>query len=177
MQPIAEKNFVFEMLTSMMFDEKTHYYSNIKMPNMLAGIFKGDELITRAHGEALLEWSKGGKAVDPDALLVKRARSAAELGKAGYREFFDGLSKVEQKYLTGPGGGHEENKRTAEAADKRETAEGVEGSPAQRLAIAQAHPKFIAVLGKCGYELWSEVPPAKHLAVLAEIEQELAAHQ
>lgn len=173
-QPVAEKNFVFEMLVSLMFDEATHHYSNVKMPKMLAGIFKGGELITRAHGEALLEWSKGGRAVDPDALLVKRARSAAELGMADYSEFFKGLTKAEQRYLASPTGGHEENKRTAAKVDERDKAESVDGSPAQRLATAQAHPNFAQVLGTCGYEMWSAVPPDKHLAILAEVESELA---
>lgn len=174
-QPIAEKNFVFEMLISLMFDEQTHHYLNLKMPKMLASIFRTGELITVAHGEAVRRWADAGQAIDPMDLLKKRARHAAEAGLEAYQDFFKSVTAAERKYLQQTT--HEDNKRFAADADKRDSYDADDGSPAQRLASAQNSPHFIKALGVAGYELWSEVPPDKHLSVLAEVESTLALYQ
>jgi hypothetical protein len=76
-QPIAEKNFVFEMLLSLMFDEATHYYSGLKVPKMLTGMFKGGELATKEHGAAIRKWADGGEMLGPAELLSRLCRSRA----------------------------------------------------------------------------------------------------
>jgi hypothetical protein len=115
-QPIAEKNFVFEMLISLMFDEATHQYSCLKVPKMLTATFPGGKLITREHGLLIRQWSDGGRAEDPMESVQKRARSAAELGMEEYQALFSGLTKTEQKALASTT--HAANKKIAEDFDK-----------------------------------------------------------
>ncbi len=117
-QPVCEKNFVFEQLLSLSFDESTHHYSGIKIPKMLAGTFPGGSLITRDHGVSLREWNSGGRALDPNASLQFRARSAAELGMDEYSAFYKGLSVKDKKTLADTL--HADNKAIAEEFDKAE---------------------------------------------------------
>lgn len=119
-QPIAEKNFVFEMLLSLMFDEASHRYTGIKVPKMLASIFRGGELITKAHGVAIRQWADGGQALGENDLLFKRASASAVGGKEAYRAFFAALTAKERQALVSSGR-HEENKFDAEQADATRT--------------------------------------------------------
>lgn len=113
--PIAEKNFVFEMLLSLMVDEISHTYTGVKVPKMLTGIFKGGELINKQHGAAIRQWADGGRALDPGEQLRKRARSAAELGMAEYTNFFSALSPADKRILADTD--HAKNKEIADRAD------------------------------------------------------------
>lgn len=132
-QPVAEKGFIFEMLLSLMFDEATHFYTGIKVPKMLASMFPGNQLITKAHGEAIREWADGGMALDPAELLKKRARSSAELGTAGYQEFFSALNPAQKRLIAGAI--HLENKATAAKVDEdAAAAEAIEKSESQTAA-------------------------------------------
>lgn len=115
-QPVTEKNFVFEQLISLMFDEATHHYVGIKVPKMLKSIFPGDQLITKVHGERILEWNEGGRAIDPMQSVQKRARSAAELGMEEYGAFFKALPTKDKNALAATT--HADNKRIADEADK-----------------------------------------------------------
>lgn len=115
-QPIAEKNFIFEQLLSLMFDEATHHYSGLKVPKMLNATFRGGELITKSHGEAIRKWADGGAMLGPAELLQKRARSAAELGMAEYTAFFTALPPGQKKALADLGH-HATNKDLASFAD------------------------------------------------------------
>lgn len=114
-QPICEKNFVFEMLLSLMFDEATHTYCPIKVPKMLRSMLPGGELITKAHGEAIRKWADGGVALAPNELLQKRARSAAEAGIHDYQSFFSSLTVPQRKVLIDTS--HLDNKKIAEGVE------------------------------------------------------------
>lgn len=163
-QPISEKNFVFEMLLSLMFDEASHQYTGIKVPKMLTDIFKGGELITWEHGAAIRKWADGGAALGPAELLQKRARSAAEAGMAEYSGFFKALTSIQKKALVDLGH-HEANKSVAEAAD----AESID----QRLSELESAERFYSVLGNLGYESIGAIPVSKKAEVLGKIEAEL----
>lgn len=119
-QPIAEKNFVFEMLISLMFDgnEGTpghHRYAGIKVPGMLADVFPGGELITPRHGEMIRAWADGGKLkTAPGELLLVRARGIAEEGTEAYKAFYLALSGQQKRELADH---HEALKDTAKARD------------------------------------------------------------
>lgn len=165
-QPIAEKNFVFEMLLSLMFDEATHHYSGLKVPKMLTGIFKGGELVTREHGVAIRKWADGGAALGPAELLQKRARSAAELGMVEYSTFYASLPPGQKKALTDLGY-HASNKAVAEKADM----DGID----QRFVELESEERFYSVLGGLGYEDIKAIPIEKRPAVLQSIEAELKA--
>lgn len=114
-QAIAEKNFQFEALVSMLVDEKTHCATPIKVPEPLLPLFQGTTLVDKAMGERIRQWNDTG-AVQPDnEQLGKRAKAEAENGVAAYREWFIALSKDEQLWLKS--NGHEDNKFIAEQVD------------------------------------------------------------
>jgi hypothetical protein len=115
LQPICEKRFAFEMLLSLVLDERTHCAAPIKVPEPLQPLFAGKHLIVKEDGERIREWNlAAGNAVSADEQLSKRARSAAEDGVAAYKAFFSGLTAAQRKSL---GAVHEENKAIAERAD------------------------------------------------------------
>lgn len=157
-QPVAEKNFVFEMLLSLSFDEKTHHYSGVKVPKMLADLLPGGQLITKAHGEAIRRWADGGAALESHELLQKRARSAAELGMTEYGNFFQGLTAPQKKILVDTT--HPENKAIAEAVDVEAEVEAYQ---------ADDSDAFYAALGNAGYGQWDEVPKAERTKVAASL--------
>jgi hypothetical protein len=115
-QPIAEKNFVFEMTVSLHLDEKTHFASPIKVPEPLAHLFPEGKLITKEDGERIRQWNETGSALDPLEQLIKRSRTAAEQGRVKYREFVQSLTPDQKKRF--PATIHEQNKKTAEEADQ-----------------------------------------------------------
>ena len=157
-QPVAEKNFVFEMLLSLSFDEKTHHYSGVKVPKMLTDLLPGNQLVTKAHGEAIRRWADGGAALESHELLQKRARSAAELGMGEYSAFYSALSTGQKKILADTT--HAANKVIAEAVDVEAEIAGFEqDSPAE----------FFAALGVEGFGSWSEVPQSDRPKVAAAL--------
>lgn len=115
-QPIAEKNFVFEMLLSLQFDEATHHARPLKVPKMLASYFPGGRLITKEDGERIRIWNESGCAADPLDQIEKRGRAAAEQGMEQYSSFFAGLSKQDKQALVGSR--HAEFKAIAEKSGK-----------------------------------------------------------
>lgn len=116
-QPIAEKNFAFEMLISLIFDEATHQFVGLKVPKMLRSTMEDRQLITRTHGELLRKWNEGGRGLDPMESVQKRARWAAEQGMEDYTVFFNSLTAKERKDLASTT--HMENKSIASQVDAR----------------------------------------------------------
>ncbi|HXI85326.1 MAG TPA: AAA family ATPase [Verrucomicrobiae bacterium] len=126
-QPIAEKNFVFEMLLSLQFDEATHYARGIKVPKMLVDVFPGDRMITKADGERMRIWNETGATAEPNEQLKKRARSSAEQGMATYTAFFAELSTQQKKVIRDSV--HDELKAIAASADKSDAPQEVSELP------------------------------------------------
>ena len=121
---VAEKSFVFEMLLSIMLDERTHNAVPMKVPEPLRSIFTGKHLITVEDGERIRQWNETGASCDPLEQVQKRARTAAEDGMESYRQFWERISAADRKKLVAE---HEENKRIAEQADaERKAAENME---------------------------------------------------
>jgi hypothetical protein len=177
-RPIAEKSFVFEMLLSLMFDEQTHHYSRLKVPRMLQHIFPTGEMITRHHGVAIREWADGGTAIDPNSLLLKRARSAAELGMEEYSEFYGELPAPQKKYLRDTV--HAENKAIAEQADRdRAASEAKDPEPAspfaQFIEFEKVNSKlFWTVIGREGYGSLVDISESDRDKVLNVLTAEFA---
>jgi hypothetical protein len=115
MQPIAEKNFVFEMLLSLQLDEQTKNATAIKVPEPLVQLFPGSTLLTKEDGERIRLWNASGRPQDQHEQLRKRSTAAAEHGMAAYTAFFEALTKAEKKALVDTV--HASNKTTAEKAD------------------------------------------------------------
>lgn len=116
-QPICEKNFVFEMMLSLLMNEETKHANPIKCPEALLPRFQKPHLITPEDGEFIATWNGGAAVIDPYEQLRKRARLAAECGMDAYRKFFGGISKADSKRLV-DSGDHDGFKFEAQEADK-----------------------------------------------------------
>lgn len=84
-QPICEKNFMFELTLSMMLDADTNRPNIIKRPpTELFPTFNNDMgLITKEHGARLREWTLGGIPLDPKFEKIKaECREAARYGNS-----------------------------------------------------------------------------------------------
>jgi len=114
-QPIAEKNFVFEMLVSLRVEEETHHTIPVKVPEPLVHLFPTEALITKEMGEHIREWNDGGNPLDEFDQLAKRAKAEALNGVEAYRRYFSSLTKKQKAWLVRHG--HEDNKFDAEQAD------------------------------------------------------------
>jgi hypothetical protein len=113
--PVAEKNFVFEMMCSWMVEETSHLAVPVKLPEQFQGLFTQAKLLTKADGDAIRLWNEGGKAEDPLEKVKRQSRAAAGCGMEAYKAFFLGLSAEHQHALKGTI--HEENKAAADEAD------------------------------------------------------------
>jgi hypothetical protein len=123
-QPIAEKNFVFEMLVSLRVEEESHFAVPLKVPEPLAALFPDKHLLTKADGERIRLWNDTGSAMESGEQLRKRARAAAEQGMAAYKEFFTGLTTQQRKDMGDSA--HQEYKYIAEQADLATTSDAAE---------------------------------------------------
>lgn len=71
-QPIAEKNFMFEMTASFMMEDKGRLHHEIKLPECLRHILGNPGYFTPDHGQKLATWMGG---IDP----FERAKNALSL--------------------------------------------------------------------------------------------------
>ena len=77
-QPICEKNFMFEMTASLMMHDQGSRQSVLKCPADLTGILgRQTDYIGEQDGAALREWIAGGKRVDANLERHKNALQAA----------------------------------------------------------------------------------------------------
>lgn len=121
MQPVAEKNFVFEMMCSWMVEEKTHLAIPMKLPEQFQRMFATPKLLTKDDGERIRKWNEGAADIDPLEKLQRQARAAAEEGVEAYKSFFSGLQKQQQRQLAETT--HESNKQIAIATDAQAKAD------------------------------------------------------
>jgi len=124
-QPICEKNFVFEMLVSLLLDEKSHAAQPLKVPEPLLALFPEAHLITKQDGERIRQWNSTGGTLDPHEQLKKRARAAAEDGADAYVAFYKVLPNAQKKVLADSI--HGELKGIAEAADRERSSQKEDG--------------------------------------------------
>lgn len=113
-QPVAEKNFAFEMLIHFEIDKDSHHAYAAKVPRSLAGLFPNARLLTKDDGVAIQKWNATGKALAVDEQLRKRASAAAEEGMRAYQAFWGGITPNDRKLLADA---HAANKKTAERVD------------------------------------------------------------
>lgn len=124
-QPICEKNFMYEMLVSMRVEEETHYAIPVKVPEPLVHLFPKATLITKALGIRIRQWNETGSPLPEFEQITKLARVAAEQGVDVYKEFYAELTPKQKQHLRNTT--HDENKQIATAADaERETGESSE---------------------------------------------------
>ena len=102
MQPIQEKNFMFEMTLQVMLEDNAPGKPIItKCPKPLRHLFSGDQaLITKEVGVKLREWSEGGEAVDMKLRnLMRECRAAALQGSIAKEDFFRCIDPSDKKIL------------------------------------------------------------------------------
>ncbi|HZZ05640.1 AAA family ATPase [Paraburkholderia sp.] len=118
-QPICEKNFMFEMTASMLMWDEGQKQDVMKCPEALKPMLgRGNGYITPADGKALRDWVDGAKALDPQVETARNMlRSISEQGMEAYRAAWPKLSKKVQKALADDGS-HDRLKLAAEAFDK-----------------------------------------------------------
>lgn len=121
-QPIQEKNFMFEMTASLMMWNEGQAQDVIKCPAELRPMLaRGKGYITSADGKAVRDWVDGGGKIDEE---VERARNTlrtiTEGGIEAYRKAWEQTPKRIKKILSDDGT-HETLKSAAEAYDKART--------------------------------------------------------
>ena len=89
LQPVTEKNVLFEMTASFLLSEKGKRHDEIKLPECLRGILGKQGYFTEQHGADLREWLGGG------GDKLERARNslalAASEGTGRFKEVWIGL--------------------------------------------------------------------------------------
>lgn len=118
-QPVCEKNFIYEMTLSLLIEAETHRPILKKCPEPLLPIFgNGDALVTKEMGIRIREWAEGGaKTGGPQQTLEdlqKMALHYAQDGLASYESFWKSLAKEQRTSLLPF---HEDNKAIAARAD------------------------------------------------------------
>ncbi len=92
LQPIAEKNFMFEMTASMMMWDEGKAQQFLKMPEALRPIFgNGQGYIGPAAGKALIDWVNSGDKTDID---LEKYKSDMQMAASG------GLEALKAAWLT-----------------------------------------------------------------------------
>jgi hypothetical protein len=122
-QPVCEKNFMFEMTASMMMWSEGMQQETLKCPAELRPILaRGKDYITAADGVALRRWVDGAKQLDPDVEHARNTlRTVCEGGMDAYREAWGKLPKKVQRSLVDDGS-HDTLKASAEEYDRQRTA-------------------------------------------------------
>jgi len=100
LQPIQEKDFIYEMIVSMTLDTDSKFPTLTKCPEALEHMFPPDKRLVAESGTAVKEWLSGGAAVDePLEQLKNVCRSAAEGGNVALTEFLEGLAPASKESL------------------------------------------------------------------------------
>lgn len=118
-QPIQEKNFMFEMTASLMLWDAGKRQQILKCPDELLPIFgRGSDYVTADDGAALRAWVDGGKQLDPsvehyrnmllsvtekglDALSAEWAKTPAKVRKSLGEKFKDTLKASASSFDAG----------------------------------------------------------------------------
>lgn len=100
-QPICEKNFMFEMTASLLMENEGKKQTFIKLPFFLKEAFgDGNGYLGESTGKAIIKWLETGEKEDPE---IKRLKSemtmAAESGLDEVVKIWNSLTKPQQKIL------------------------------------------------------------------------------
>lgn len=94
-QPICEKNFMFEMTASLLVEGEGKKQTWLKMPSFLKEAFgNGSEYLGKETGKKLIEWINTGEKESPEITKLKSEfLMACEFGLAGLEAKWNSLSK------------------------------------------------------------------------------------
>jgi hypothetical protein len=96
-QPICEKNVLFEMTASMMMFNQGQNQQFIKMPEALRPIFgNGNGYLNESHGKALIDWVNSGEKIDSELESWKNKMQFA--ASSGTESLKTAWSSIPQDY-------------------------------------------------------------------------------
>lgn len=97
-QPICEKNVLFEMTASMMMFNQGQNQQFIKMPEALRSIFgNGNGYLNESHGKALIDWVNSGEKVDTELESFKnKMQFAASSGTESLKQAWQSMPQPMQ---------------------------------------------------------------------------------
>lgn len=100
-QPVCEKNFMFEMTASLLMEEEGKKQTIIKLPAFLKEAFgNGSGYLGEATGKKVIDWIDTGEKEDPEITRVKsELLLACEEGLAGLTALWNTLSAPMQKKM------------------------------------------------------------------------------
>lgn len=166
-QPICEKNFMFEMLLSLMIEsDRDHLAVPIKVPGALRQVFEKPHMLTVADGEAIARWNGTGAAYEETERLEKRARAAAEIGTEEYAAFWKSITPAQRKALESQ---HAAFKTIAAAADQSALA--ADREELEGFLDVLGQDSFYAVIGRHGVERVADATGAQVAAILTELRE------
>lgn len=118
LQPICEKNVMFEMTASVLMSDEGKHQTVLKCPEAIRSIMgRGNDYITIEDGVALRQWIDGGTPIDQEEERAKTAlATAAESGLAALGEAWKQVPKRLQGTLAPVKDAY---KASAEAYDKQ----------------------------------------------------------
>ena len=102
LQPIQEKNFMYEMTLSMLLEDNEPGKPIVtKCPKPLLHLFTGEQnTITKEAGSKLRVWAEGGASIDMKLRNLKReCREAAMSGSANLDKFFKELGQDDKQLI------------------------------------------------------------------------------
>lgn len=121
LQPITEKNVVFEATASLMLHDQGKFQDAIKVPAALQGILgRGKGYLTEADGRAIRAWVDGAKQLDPNVEHHRGLlRMAAENGMAALQEAWKNTPPAIRKAISPTGKCPDDLKESAMAFDQQ----------------------------------------------------------
>lgn len=119
-QPVQEKNFMFEMTASMMMFDEGKFQQVMKCPGELRPMLgRLEGYITSADGKAIRDWIDGGGKLDPEVEQARNTlRTITETGLKAYKEAWSKTPKSVRDALMADGT-HDTLKAAATAFDQR----------------------------------------------------------
>lgn len=100
-QPVCEKNFMFEMTASLLMENEGKKQTWLKMPSFLHGAFgNGNGYLGEETGKKIMEWIEQGDKEDPVITKIKSEMlMACEFGLAGVVAIWNSLTPKQKKIL------------------------------------------------------------------------------
>lgn len=100
-QPICEKNFMFEMMASIFVENEGKSQKHIKVPNFLKDAFgTGEGYLGIETGRKIIDWINKGEREDPEVAKIKSEMlMACEMGLAGVTAIWNSLTPTMKKKL------------------------------------------------------------------------------
>lgn len=139
-QPICEKNVLFEMTASMMMWNEGQNQQFMKMPEALREIFgNGNQYLNEKHGKALIDWVNSGEKVDDELERVKAELQMACSG--GLESLKSAWLKMPEKYKETMKPSWANYKSAAIAYDEQQVSEEPEQKVTPLSGFTPARPK------------------------------------